>query len=64
MLRSPSPSEAAPKSGASAENISSISALAQVGFGSGCIPPKSGKGVPLTTVPFAAPSRFSRISVA
>ena len=59
-----SPSAAAPKSGASGENMQSISAPAWAGFGSGWPPPKSGNGVALTTVPAGAPSLCSRIALA
>ena len=55
-LRSPSPSEAAPRSGASAPIMRSSSSLACTRLGSGWPPPKSGSGVPLRTVPAGAPS--------
>jgi hypothetical protein len=55
MLRSPSPSEAAPKSSPSAPFISSTRSWACTRFGSGWPPPKSGSGVPFITVPGSAP---------
>jgi hypothetical protein len=48
-LRSPSPSDAAPKSGASGPNIVSNSSLAWTMLGSGWCPPKSSSGTPLRT---------------
>ncbi len=62
MLRSASPSEAAPKSGASGPNIAAISSAACAGFGSGWWPPKSSSGSPLITVPAGAPSSPSRMA--
>jgi hypothetical protein len=63
-LRSPSPSDAAPKSGAASAEHGSNRALAWTMLGSGWCPPKSSSGTPLRTVPAAKPSRFSRISTA
>jgi hypothetical protein len=45
MLRSPSPSDAAAKSGASSANISAARSRALTRLGSGWPPPKSGSGV-------------------
>ena len=64
MLRSPSPSEAAPKSGASAEYITLTSSSAYVKFGSGCPPAKSSFGTPLTTEFASAPSTSTKIGLA
>ena len=61
-LRSPSPSEAAPKSGASGPIIRSKSAFACTRLGSGWCPPKSGRGTAFITVPTGAPRRVSRIA--
>src|SRR5581483_10324399 len=60
-LRSPSPSEAAPKSGASGRAISAISAAAWTALGSGCRPAKSGRGAALTALPEAALENLHRI---
>ena len=62
MLRSPSPSDAAPKSGAlSPANITSTSSFAYVRFGSGWPPPKSSRTPQFTTLSGGAPRRSTKI---
>ena len=60
----PKVSEAAAKSGAASDITRSTSGFAQIGFGSGWPPPKSGDGTAFLTASAPAPSRFTRISVA
>mmetsp|Transcript_2328 Transcript_2328/g.8215 ORF Transcript_2328/g.8215 Transcript_2328/m.8215 type:complete len:206 (-) Transcript_2328:239-856(-) len=57
MLRSPSPSDAAPKSGASSAYITSTSSLAYVRLGSGWPPPKSSRGTQFLRHDSGAPRR-------
>ena len=64
MLRSPSPSEAAPKSAALGPFMNSTRSCAYVRFGSGWPPPKSSSGTPLTTLSGLAPSASTRIGLA
>ena len=64
MLRSPSPSDAAPKSGASAEYIVFTSSSAYVRLGSGWPPAKSSLGSSLTQDEGSAPRTSTRIGLA
>eukprot|EP01018_Ginkgo_biloba_P018929 Gb_12737 [translate_table: standard] len=64
MFRSPSPSLAAPKSGASAPYIMSTNSLAYVRLGSGCPCPKSSKGTPLEMESAFAPSWSTKMGFA
>ena len=64
MLRSPSPSEAAPKSAALGPYMNSTRSCAYVRLGSGWPPPKSSSGVSLTTLLGAAPSASTRMGLA
>ena len=64
MLRSPSPSEAAAMSGASNPIIAMNMSRQWTGLGSGCLPPKSGRGSALTTNSGGSPSSSTRIALA
>ena len=64
MLRSPSPSEAAPKSAALGPFMNSTRSCAYVRFGSGWPPPKSSSGTPFTTLSPLAPSASTRMGLA
>mmetsp|Transcript_4179 Transcript_4179/g.15319 ORF Transcript_4179/g.15319 Transcript_4179/m.15319 type:complete len:205 (-) Transcript_4179:767-1381(-) len=64
MLRSPSPSDAAPKSGASGANIVFTSSSAYVRLGSGWPPAKSSLGTSLTQDSGSAPRTSTKMGLA